>query len=329
MPDINRPTLADHAKRMDPDGSIAAIVEIMNETNEILTDAVWVEGNLPTGHRTTVRTDVPRATWRKLNFGVQNTKSKTQQVTDTIGMLETYAEVDKDLADLNGNTAAFRLSEDRPHIEGMNQDLATTIIYGDTAIYPERFLGLAPRYDALGNPDKPGFNYMNQVIGAGGTAAGEQTSVWLVVWGENTVHMIFPKGSKAGLLNEDLGQKTLFDSAGGKFEGYRSHYQQKPGMCVRDWRYIVRIANVHAIDPQTEFDYKNMIQAFNTIPSMGMGNAVFYCNRTVKTQIDIAAAEKTNAALKIGEEFGKPVTSFWGVPIRQVDAILNTEDPLT
>ena len=113
------PTLVDLVKRQDPDGKIATIAEILNETNEILDDMVWMEGNLPTGHRTTVRTGIPAPTWRKLYGGVQPTKSTTAQVTDNTGMLEAYAEVDKALADLNGNTSEFRLSEDMAHIEGI------------------------------------------------------------------------------------------------------------------------------------------------------------------------------------------------------------------
>lgn len=322
----NMPTLSDWAKRLDPDGNIAAIVEVMDQTNPILQDAVFVEGNLPTGHRTTVRNDIPSGTWRKLNYGVLNTKSSTQQIVDTIGMLETYSEVDKDLADLNGNTAEFRLSEDTPHIEGMNQDAATTLFYGDTSIYPERFLGLMPRYDSLGDPSNPGNSYMDHIIDGAGVTPTSNSSIWFVVWGPNTVHMIFPKGSKAGLLTEDMGQQTLTDAAGGKFEGYRSHYQWKLGLCVRDWRYVVRIANV---DPSAAFDYKLLIQAYNAIPRMGMGRAVIYCNRAVKTQFDIAAAEKSNAALGIKEVFGEEVTAFWNIPIRQCDAILNTEAVVT
>lgn len=317
-------TLAEWAQMLDPDGSIATIAEVMNQTNEILDDALYVEGNLPTGHRTTVRSDVPSGTWRKLNYGVTPTKSKTVQVTDTTGMLEQYSEVDKDLADLNGNSAEFRLAEDRPFIEGMNQDLATTLFYGDTGTHPERFLGLSPRYDALGSPSKPGNNYLDQVISAGGSA--DLTSIWLVVWGENTVHMVFPKGSKAGLMHQDLGEQTLFDSDGGRYQGYRAHYQMKVGMVVRDWRYIVRIANV---DFDATFDYKTLITAMNTVPNLAMGRARIYMNRNIKNQVDIAAAEKSNAALKITEVFGRPVTTFWGVPIRQCDALLNTETALT
>ena len=71
------PTLADVARRMDPDGKIDTIVEILNETNEILEDATMIEGNLPTGHRTTIRTGLPTPTFRKLYGGVQPTKSTT------------------------------------------------------------------------------------------------------------------------------------------------------------------------------------------------------------------------------------------------------------
>ena len=111
------PTLADVAKRYDADGKIDTIVELLSETNEVLDDMTFLEGNLPTGHRTTVRSGLPSSTWRKLNYGVQPSKSTTVQITDTTGMLEAYAEVDKALADLNGNTASFRLSEDRAFLE--------------------------------------------------------------------------------------------------------------------------------------------------------------------------------------------------------------------
>ena len=142
-------TLLDWARRVDPEGKIAKIVEILNDTNEILEDMAWVEGNLPTGHKTTIRSGLPSVAWRLLNYGVQPSKSRTVQVTDSCGMLEAYSEVDKALADLNGNTPEFRLSEDRAFLEAMNQELATTLFYGNTATDPEKFLGLAPRFNDL------------------------------------------------------------------------------------------------------------------------------------------------------------------------------------
>src|SRR5688572_11079630 len=146
---VTHPTLLDVARRLDPKGKVDTIVEILNQTNEALDDMVFLEGNLPTGHKTTMRSGLPQPTWRKLYGFVQPTKSRTVQVTDNCGMMEAYAEVDKALADLNGNTAAFRMSEDRAYVEGMAQEAAQSLFYANEATAPEEFTGLAPRYNSL------------------------------------------------------------------------------------------------------------------------------------------------------------------------------------
>lgn len=330
------PNLVNLTKRMDPDGSIAKIAELLEQFNPILSDIPMVEGNLPTGHRTTVRADLPTPTWRKLNYGVKPTKSKTAQVDDTIGMLEDYAEVDKDLAELNGNSAEFRMSEDTPHLESMSNTMASTLFYGDTATNPERFLGLAPRYDALTLTGKPTAQvnsaYLSHVIDAsdGTPTADVQTSVWYVVWGENSVHGIYPKGSEVGLKAKDLGEVTLFDDDGGRFQGYRTHYQWKMGLCVRDWRYIVRIANIELANMETAADqqnlYRAMIKARYTVPNPGSyARGVYYCSPAVHAMLDIAATEKSNAALGYQKVFGEDVMTFRGTPVRACSAILETE----
>ena len=326
------PNLINVTKRLDPDGSVADIAEMLTEANPILLDVPMVEGNLPTGHRTTVRSDLPEPTWRKLNYGVRNTKSATSQIDDTIGMLEDYGEVDKDLAMLNGNTAEFRLSEDSAHIEGMSNTMASTIFYGDTANDPERFLGLAPRYDNISLVGKPiavlPSAHLPNVIDFGGTGA-NLTSLWLIHWGDQTVHGIYPKGSSAGLSSQDLGEVTLYDNDGGKFQGYRSHYQWKMGLTVRDWRYIVRICNIdlnQLEDPASQKAlYQAMIKAKHAVPSANKGTAVFYAGAAISAMLDFAAVEKDNAALGLREVFGQEITTFRSIPIRTCDSILETE----
>lgn len=332
------PTLADLAKRLDPDGSIPKIAELLAESNPILEDCPFYEGNLATGHRYTVRTGIPEPTWRRLNYGVYPTKSAVAQVDDQCAMLEAYAEIDKRLAELNGNSAAFRLSEDRPHIEGMNQAFVDTLFYGDSSTEPEKFLGLAPRYNTLGAPaNKPTAitrsSYLNHIIDMGGQTASSQASMWLVTWGENTVHGIYPKGMTAGLKHEDLGEVTLFDNNGGRFQGYRSHYEWNVGLTVRDWRYIVRIANIEVADledPATQKAlYHKMIMALHTIPNRRMGRPIFYAGAAVSTMLDLAAVEKANISLGYNNVFGQEVLTFRGIPIKECDALLETEDVLT
>ena len=318
---VTYPTLADVAKRLDPGGKVDKIIEMLAMTNEILEDMPFIEGNLPTGHKTTIRTGLPEATWRLLNYGVQPSKSKTAQVVDTCGMLEAYAEVDKDLADLNGNTAEFRLSEDRAFLESMNQNMASTLFYGDISKTPQRFQGLAPRYNTL---DKAKAATAENVIDGGGTGSA-LTSIWLVAWSDLTVHGIFPKGSKAGFQHNDKGQVTLDDDRGGKFEGYRTHYKWDIGLTVRDWRYAVRVANVDLATITDEKYIELMVNATETLPDIKLGRPVFYMNRRARTRLRNAFRRGTNVNLTLNEAAGKHVVAFDEIPVKRCDAIISTE----
>lgn len=318
------PTLADIASRMTDDGKIdPMIVELLTESNEILEDMTFIEANGFTEHKTTVRSGLPQGTWRKLNYGVQPEKSRTVQVKDSLGMLETYAEVDKALADLNGNEAAWRLSEDRAFIEGLNQTQASTLFYGDSSLDPEKYMGLAPRYS-----DSTAENGQN-ILNGGGTGD-DNTSIWLVIWGPNTVHGIYPKGSQAGLQSRDLGEQTLFDANGGRYQGYRTHYKWDSGMTLRDWRYVVRIANIDVSaltkDASAGADLIDLIvQALEQVPNLSMGRPVIYANKTIRSFLRRQITNKDNVHLALDEVAGKKVVTFDGVPIRKTDAILNTE----
>jgi hypothetical protein len=326
-------TLADWAKRTDPDGRIPIVAELLSQSNEVLEDCVFKEGNLPTGERVVIRTGLPTVYWRALNQGIPSSKSTTAQVDEACGILEARSEVDKDLAMLNGNTAQFRLSEDTAFLEAMNQTQATTLFYGNPGTDPKQFLGLAPRYSSLSATNA------QNILSAGGSGS-DNTSVFLVIWGDNTVYCPFPKGSKAGLIHEDLGEQTVYNADGTRLQAYATRYQWKNGLVVKDWRYVVRICNIDVSDliGQTGTQastastalIKLMARALYRIPNMAMGRAAFYMNRTVHSGLSIAALDKSQYVLKVNEglsQFGTPFSwlSFLGVPLRRVDAILNTE----
>ena len=320
----NNPTLADVASRMDDKGNISDIIEMLMETNEILEDATWLEANGFTEHKTTVRSGLPQGTWRMLNYGVQPEKSTTVTIKDSMGMLESYALTDKALADLNGNSAAWRLSEERAFVEGMNQNLANTLFYGDTSATPQRFTGLAPRFNS-----KAAENGQN-IIDAGGTG-NDLTSIWLCVWGPNTLHGIYPKGSKAGLVIRDLGEDTVKDAEGGEYQAYRTHYKWDAGLTLRDWRYVVRIANINwqelTKDAKAGADLIDlMTQAIELLPNANMGRAVFYVNRKVRSFLRRQIANKVvGSTLTMEQVAGKHVVSFDGIPVKRSDALLLSE----
>lgn len=334
-------TYADWAKRIEDGGRIATIIELLSQTNEILDDMLVVEGNLETGHKTTIRTGLPTATWRLLNTGVPNAKSTTAQIVDACGNLETYAVIDKDIADLNGNTAEFRLSEVKAFLEGMSQQVAATVFYGNQHVNPERFTGFAPRYSTLNTANS---QTANNVLDGGGTSS-TNTSIWVATWGDDTCHATFPKGKMTGLQHRDMGEWPVQDAAGNTYQAYRDHFKWEIGLVLRDWRYVCRIGNVD-VTQLTGVSAANLINLLvralyrlPTAPAMStaiqtsdtpevranMGRTVIYANRVVRTYLDLQAMNKTNVLLQLTEFAGKVVTTFRGIPVRTCDAILSNE----
>ena len=321
------PTLLDFKARLDPNDKVGAVVEMLHQTNEIVEDAVWIEANELTGHTTSVRTGLPEPTFRKLYGGVQPTKSTSVKVREGMGMLENYAEVDKSLADLNGNSAAWRMSEESAIVEGFGQKLARYAFYGNEATEPEAFTGLAPRFN-----DQAAVNGENILTSAGTPDGSDNASIWVVVWGPNTCHMIYPKGSKAGLQIVDKGQVTIenVDGAGGRMEAYRTHYKWDCGMVVRDWRYVVRInydlEDIVANGATGPVLRDMLAKAMRRIPSLNAGRPAIYMNRDSLDAFDLQMNRDPLLQFKTQEDAqGKFVTSFRGVPIRRVDQLLSTE----
>lgn len=326
-----QPTLLDWAKRLDPDGKVPIVAELLSQTNEILTDAVFVRGNLPTGHRVVVRTGLPTVYWRTLNAGVPTSKSTTAQVDEGCGMMEARAHLDAKLAELAEDIAGFRMSEDAAFIEAMNQLQAQTLFYGNPATDPRQYLGLSTRYGTIS-----GAGNAQNIIDAGGTGT-DNTSIWLIVWSDQTVFCTFPKGSKAGLSHKDLGEESVQDAAGGWYQALRTLYQWDNGLVVKDWRYAVRICNIdvsNLVGESSAADIlKLMIKAIARIPSLKMGRPVFYMNRTVKEMLEIQTLGKNTAGSGvinnvIMDDLGKlsqVLSTFRGIPIRQCDQLLVTE----
>jgi hypothetical protein len=318
-------TLAEIVKRMDPDGKAAALVELLNQSNDILTDMNWMEGNLPTGHRTSVRVGLPTVAWRLLNAGITPSKSITAQIDEGCGILEAWSEVDIDVYKLNGETAAFRLSEARAFIEAMNQELARVLFYGNAGLNQEQFNGLSVRYSLSTAPNG------SNVIKCGGSGS-DNASIWLVSWGDDTCTGIFPKGSIAGLQHNDYGEVTAEVTAGlpgSRMRVMQERFQWKAGIALRDWRYVVRLCNIDISDTDAaniKTIITNMETAIETIPNM-LGRRVFYMNRTMRRLLRREARESVGSGGGLTyENFdGKRILVFGDVPVRLSDQLTNAE----
>lgn len=317
-------TLLDWAKREKPGGGIDEIIEVLAASNPIIADANVLEGNLPTGHRSTQRTSQPAGTWRLLNKGVVPSKSTTKQVTDTCGILEAYSKLDVDIALLNGNEAAFRASEDNAFIAGMNSTVATALFYGNAKLNPEQMHGLTPRYNSLATTHE----YASQIINGGGSST-DNASIWIITWGPQTVSLIYPKGSKAGLQNEDLGKQLVEDAetVRGMYQAYVTKFQWKLGMMLKDYRYVIRICNIDisnlTADAASGADLLDKLtDGYYARPTVDLGNMAktfIYCNKTIAKFLHKQAQNKSNVNLSIDDPAGKPVVRFLDAPIHVCD----------
>lgn len=318
--------LIDVYKSQNPDGSIAPVIEMLTQMNPVLDDALALECNNGTKHLHTVRTGLPDVTWGKLYQGIPQGKGTKAQVEDTTGFVEGLSTVDKRVLKLSKNPGALRLSEAMAYLEAMNQEASTKMFYGNSASDPEQFMGLAPRFNDSTAPNG------NQIIKAGGSGS-DNTSIWFVTWGDNQCHLLYPQGTMAGVQREDKGEQRVLDANGNPYYVEEEMFSWHLGLAVKDWRYVVRIANIDVSDMAAGsvklYDY--MRKAYYKLQNRRVagGRIAIYCNRDVMEALD-ALATNAGAAdsfirLKPMEIEGKEVQTYRGIPIRETDALVNTE----
>lgn len=328
-------TLVDVLKEMAPDGSQLDTAEVLTQNTEILQDMTWMEGNLVTGHRDSVRLSLPEPTFRNLNEGVPVTKGGTTTIEETTALLEDFSQCDRELAILSGNVAGYRLSKARPHMIGFAHKMARQVIYGNGIALPGSFTGLMPRLNTL---DTSVSATAANVIDAGGTGSNLR-SILLVGWSTDTITGLFPKGTKGGLSHEDATSsadgspgdgfpagQALQDANGNLYMGYRDHWTWRCGLMVKDWRYAVRIANIDpaqlTIDGSTGPNLQNlMIQATERIESVEGVRAAFYMPRLLRSFLRQQLVEKKNAFLSLSEQGGSSTLNFDEIPLRRTDAM--------
>lgn len=330
--------IAEYYNRFTPDGNIALIAEALSESNEIMSDIIWKEGTLQNGDQQTIRTGLPEVYWKQYNRGVPPSHSTTAVVQETLGMLEAQTKLDANLVEQNGKGLQFRYTEEAPFIESMGQTFTRTLFKGDARVKSEGFSGFESRYSTL---DTTKAENAKNVIDCGGKG-NNLTSIWLIGWGDN-VYCPYPKGSKAGLQSRNLDDVLVQDDNGNSYRAYVSIYNLTAGLMVRDWRYVVRLANIDptelrngtgigdATEGATNLIDK-MLEALTLLPVQNVGKTklAFYMNRDVQFGLTTLSRRQNSNVItwqQADNAFGKggAWSTFQGVPLRRVDQLTNTE----
>jgi hypothetical protein len=322
-------SLKDILAAKDPNGQLAKVAEILQQSNTMVEDMPMMEGLLEVGDQITVRSQLGSPGWKRFNEYASPSVAKTNQVTELTGHIEDWSQIDCDLVDKSADPAGFMLRDARPKMMAMGQEVVSTAIYGNASVDPKTFTGFMPRLSTLNT------TYMSGdpvVLNAGGTTAGAQASILLIGWGEDLIHGIYPKGSTGGLKFDNKGKVT--SEQDGKFlDVYRSKFSQDIGLAVRDYRYMVRIANIDVASLSTIGTsaetaanlYTMLLDALSYIPHPEQSNLVIYAPRIVWSAMSRQAAKSGNAPANTSIKDRGLIFDIFGVPFKRQDAMLETE----
>lgn len=325
----NRLTIGEILKRKDPNGTYAKIAELLHQYNPILDHIPWKASNQELSHIMTVRTALPTPTWRRFNQGVAPSKSRTQQITEDMGFMEARSEIEEELAKVGGDPDAARTGEIAAHMEGMAQEFAQTLFYGNHATAQEEFTGFMPRYASSASGDT-----VENVLDAGGAGA-DNASILLVGWGEDSVFGLYPKNTEAGLVHTPIGLETVADpnDSNKRMRVYADHLKWRCGLGIKDWRWVVRLGSIDVSvlegDPTgaTTNLIQWMVKMIHRLPNPAAKtvNPKFYVPRVVGEMLDVQAMNKSNLYLTVGDEEGMRKTRLRGFEICTCDALTEAE----
>lgn len=329
-------SMIDEYKQTDGKGRLIDVIETMNNTSQfIMDDWSWMQCNSGTKHTRSIRTGLPTVSWGVLYGGISQSKSSKQTVEDTTGFVEALSSVDQRQLDLYaGNEVAIRSAEGRSFIEAMSQELVTAMFYHNSDTNARLPKGLGARFGT-----KATSGAGNQIVDAGGSGS-DNTSIWFVDWGYDGLSVIYPEGTTAGVDRQNKGQQRVLDGSGNPYYVEEELFRCYAGFSLGDWQRIARVANIDVSDMRAgsvdlyeylrQGYYKLKSRRVNKIMDVNAaGRLAIYCNRDVLQALDGLATNSGSSdnftRLKWGEIEGKEVLTYRGIPLRETDALLNTE----
>lgn len=336
-------TLAEILRREAPNGLPAELIDVISQINEFVNDAVAEECNKVTSHETTRVASKPSGTERVYGQGVGQEAAVTEKIDEPTELLSGMSIVDRREAEKSAlGLYGFISQEDGLYVSGMiDNTFIPRFFDGNRSTNPLQINGINNRsdYNALSS------NYVYDNAGGNASVTSNKSSIYIVQFGPKMVTMIYPRNGNLSpsspVERVDYGfdlQADPYDSTK-MYPAHRTWFEAEFGLFIHDPRCIKRIVNISTtnIDGVDDFSFDEdvLIDAYNDLEYGGRG-AVIYANRTMKSQIMKRANEKGNAmydavvTAREGEgPFARPITRFWGIPIREVAAITNTQATVT
>lgn len=286
--------------------------------NDLLQVAPWYPSSNGIFHKNLKATRLGEGAFTDANGAVPSISASTDEETMQITFYEADSKVAEQVVKAAEDPRKTRDTEDMANSKGFLQGWMSKVVYGTSADDKLGWKGLALR--------RPSINSTN-TFSAGGSS-GNQSSLYLIEFGEEGFCFRYPKGAKPGLYSEDRGLHSMPIPVGtGNAWYWVRHYEIAAGIEIMQDKALQRMANISVT--ASSLPHATFIKMKNYLPNMGK-DAVSFCNRTIHSIVETMAYDKSNAAygIKDIEGFG-PIAYFVGIPVLYMESILDTESVIS
>ena len=324
-----------------PNGFVdKSVVDLVSQENPVLQDVLWKQCNKGREDIVTIRSGLPEAVVRAFYEGWTGTKSAKRQVANACCRVTTGIEFDWALYEADKDKAAFLADEQKAHSAVLGDKVASLLFYGDTASDPKGINGFAKTFSNYGDvsgehmvtDDKVAAFYC---LNGGDNGANQaRRSIFLVGWGANTAHGIYPEGTSAGIKIGQLTKQFVnADAAGSRLEMGLQEMNWNAGLNIRDFRYCGRICNINVMSDPTDGSAVDITKLVRKLVTRVKSNGVtqrFYTSRLVFEAIAEQFEKKTQAnAVKYADLEQKKDASLLGIPVAFCDCMNGDETAVT
>lgn len=307
-------TLVEMAKRTDPQGNSAELINILAESNPMLEEAHWEQANDLNSHEFTQVIELPSGDFGRINKGIAYSAGRTKQVVEPICEITDAYCVDDRLLKMAPSPQEYLAKEAALHVEGLGQTAHQTLLYGNRGTNPDAINGFMTRYNSLSQTDS--------VINGGGSGA-DLSSILVVNWGRDSAYLAYPREFGNFLTEKGPSDQWIQPTSGTGYWGKIITWSIRMGLCIANPKNVQRICNLENTGSSNIFSDDDLITALNKMDRTD--NAVIYVNRSIYTQMQIAFKSRANVNFTMQEAWGRPIMHFMGIPIKKLDKMMTTE----
>lgn len=329
------PTLADVINANSTDGGVKTILDTLKMRKRPLTEeGYWVRASENTSHELTVQSTRPDATAVTYNKGAPFVNPVSTPKKEQLMRIESNLKIDTRILEKSNDPVKFMMNKKRSTFEGMMDSFA------------KHAMGISGFGNSMtNNLWTDGFLVRRKVldtkncVSLGGTGS-DLASIVVVKWGEESVFFIHPKDGYRTIREKDLQEAgkevVVYDSDGYPYTVLMTNWSWEFGIGVADDACLQRICNIEASGNNSFFDDGTnkakgeyaLIDAFARFPGGNTDNVAIYVGPSIYAQMQKRSLERVSP-VRMSDVWGRPMMTFFDVPVLRDDNLTQTEAAVT